>query len=61
MKRAIKVTMVCPIEIDDETDVNDVAEIESRESEAVQDDLFGTEFLDKWESLEVSDIGEWEE
>ena len=61
MKRAIKVTMVCPIEIGDDADVNDREEIESRESEAVQDDLFGTEYLDKWESLEVSDIGEWQE
>ena len=61
MKRAIKVTMVCPIEIGDDADVNDIEEIESRESEAVQDDLFGTEYLDKWESLEVSDIGEWQE
>lgn len=61
MKRAIKVTMVCPIEIGDDADVNDIEEIESRECEAVQDDLFGTEYLDKWESLEVSDIGEWQE
>ena len=61
MKRAIEVTMVCPIEIDDDADVNDIEEIESREIEAVQDDLFGTEYLEKWESLEVSDIGEWQE
>jgi hypothetical protein len=61
MKRAIKVTMICPIEIDDDTDINDIEEIESRESEAVEDDMFCTEYLCKWESLEVSDIGEWQE
>lgn len=53
--------MVCPIEIDNETDVNDIAEIESGEIEAVVDDLFPTEYLCKYESLEVSDIGKWEE
>ena len=61
MKRAIKVTLVCPIEIDDDVDVNDIETLEKEESEAVKDDLFSTDYLDRWESLEVEDIGEWQE
>lgn len=61
MKRAIKITMICPIEIGDDADINDIEDLESRESEAVQDDLFLTDYLEKWDSLEVSDIGAWEE
>lgn len=61
MKRAIKVTLVCPIEIDDDIDINDIEKLESEESDAVQEDLFSTDYISKWESLEVEDICEWEE
>ena len=61
MKRSIKIILVCPIEIDDDLDVNDIDEIETREIDAVEEELFCTEHLNEWESLEVSDICEWEE
>lgn len=57
MKRAIKITMVCPIDIDD-VDVND---LESAELDAVKEELFSTENLYHWDELQVEDICEWED
>ena len=61
MKRAIKLTLICPIEIDDDVDVTNEDALFDAENEAVQDDLFGTEFLHKWCEQDIEDIGEWEE
>lgn len=58
MKRAIKITMVCPIEIDDEVDAND---IENAEMDAIKEDLFSTEYLCQWDELRVEDMCEWED
>ena len=61
MWRAIKVTLVCPIEIEDDVDVNDIKLLKREERDAVKEDLFKTDYLGEWESLEVEDIKEWEE
>lgn len=60
MKRVAKITMICPIEIDDGVDATNETELNDALSEAVGDDLFSTEYLRKWDGLEVEDKGEWE-
>ena len=58
MKRAIKITMVCPIEIDDDVSTND---LEDAEIDAVKDELFCTEHLCHWDELQVENICECED
>jgi len=58
MKRAIKITMVCPVEIDDDVGAND---LESAEMDAVKEELFSTEHLCDWDELQVEDMCEWED
>ena len=60
MKRVAKITIICPIEIDDDVDVTNEAELYEALSEAVGEDLFGTEYLSKWDELSIEDNGEWE-
>ena len=50
MKRVAKITIICPIEIDDDVDVTNESELGDALSEAVGEDLFSTEYLSKWES-----------
>lgn len=57
MKRAIKITMVCPIEIDDV----DADDLENAEMDAVKEELFSAEYLCQWDELQVEDICEWED
>lgn len=61
MKRVAKITMICPIEIDDDVDVTNETELNDALSEAVGEDLFSTEYLCKWDELEIEDKGEWED
>lgn len=62
MERVAKITIICPIEIDDETDVTNESELYDALREAVHGDLFTTEYLDRWDELEIEDMGEvWEE
>lgn len=62
MERVAKITIICPIEIDDETDVTNKTELYDALREAVQEDLFTTEYLDRWDELEIVDMGEvWED
>lgn len=60
MKRAIKITIVCPIDID-EVDANDLEDLESAELDAVKEELFSTEHLCHWDELQVEDMCEWED
>ena len=61
MKRVVKLTIFCPMEIDDDVDVTNEAELDDALSEAVEEDLFSTEYLSKWGELRIEDKGEWEE
>ena len=61
MKRVVKLTIICPMEIDDDVDVTNEAELDDALSEAVEEDLFSTEYLSKWGELRIEDKGEWEE
>ena len=65
MKRAVKVTIICPVEIDDDIDeesmLTEKEQIENAESEVISEDLFTTEYLSEWDELGVEDLGEWEE
>ena len=61
MKRAIKLTLICPIEIDDDVDVTNESELYDAESEAVAEELIGTEHLHDWCEQSIEDIGEWED
>ena len=61
MKRVVKLTIICPMEIDDDVDVTNEAELDEALNEAVGEDLFSTEYLSKWDELEIEDKGEWEE
>lgn len=60
MKRVAKITIICPIEIDDDVDVTNETELNDVLSEAVEEDLFSTEYLSKWGELTIGDRGEWE-
>ena len=62
MERVAKITIICPIEIDDWVDVTNKTELYDALREAVEDDLFTTEYLDRWDELEIVDMGEvWED
>lgn len=61
MKRVVKLTIICPMEIDDDVDVTNEAELDEALNEAVGEDLFSTEYLGKWDELQIEDKGEWEE
>lgn len=62
MERVAKITIICPIEIDDETDVTNESELYDALKEAVHEDLFTTKYLDEWDELEIEDMGEsWED
>lgn len=62
MERVAKITIICPIEIDDEVDLNNKTELYEALKESVHEDLFTTEYLDRWDELEIEDMGEvWEE
>lgn len=61
MKRVVKLTIICPMEIDDDVDVTNDAELDEALNEAVGEDLFSTEYLSKWDELQIEDKGEWEE
>ena len=61
MKRVTKITIICPIEIDDDVDVTNESELGDALSDAVEEDLFSTEYLSKWDELEIEDKGEWED
>ena len=61
MKRVAKITIICPIEIDDDVDTTNETELGDALSEAVGEDLFGTEYLSKWDELSIEDKGEWED
>lgn len=60
MKRVIKITMICPMDIDDNIDISDESELNSALMEAVGDDLFSTDYLSNWDELSIEDMGEWE-
>lgn len=47
MKRVAKITIICDIEIDDETDVTNESELYDALREAVHEDLFSTQYLDE--------------
>lgn len=61
MKRVVKLTIICPIEIDDDVDVTNENELNDALSEEVEGDLFTTGYLSKWDELVIEDKGEWEE
>lgn len=61
MKRAIKLTLICPIEIDDDVDVSDEKALDEAEADAVNLELFTTDNLCNWNELDIEDIGEWED
>ena len=61
MKRVVKLTIICPMEIDDDVDVTNETELYDALNEAVGEDLFSTEYLSKWDELEIEDKGEWED
>ncbi len=61
MKRVTKITIICPIEIDDDVDVTNETELDDALEEAVGEDLFSTEYLSKWDELVIEDKGEWED
>ena len=61
MKRAIRLYLVCPIEIDDDVDITDEEALHDAEVEAVEDELFGTDHLSKWDEQIIEDIGKWED
>lgn len=61
MKRVVKLTIICPMEIDDDVDVTNEAELDEALNEAVGEDLFSTEYLSKWDELQIEDKGKWEE
>ena len=61
MKRVIKVTIICEVDIDDEVDVLNETELNEALDEVVQDDLFCTEYLNNWDTLIIDDIGEGNE
>ncbi len=61
MKRIAKITIICPIEIDDDVDVTNETELNEALSESVEDDIFSTDYLSRWDELAVEDAGEWEE
>ena len=61
MKRVTKITIICPIEIDDDVDVTNESELGDALSDAVEEDLFSTEYLSKWDELGIEDKGEWED
>ena len=58
MERVVKITIICSIEIDDEVDVTKATELYDALKEAVEDDLFSTEYLDRWDELRIEDMGE---
>lgn len=61
MKRAIRLYIVCPIEIDDDVDITDEEALHEAEVEAVGEELFSTEYLCKWDEQIIQDIGKWED
>ena len=61
MKRIAKITIICPIEIDDEVDVTNENELNEALSDAIGEDIFCTEYLSNWDELSFEDVGEWEE
>ena len=61
MKRIAKITIICPIEIDDDVDVTNETELNEALIESVEEDIFSTDYLSRWDELEVEDAGEWEE
>lgn len=58
MEREVKITIICPIEIDD---VTNAEELYNAEVEAINNDLLNTEYLDRWRELSVDDMGECED
>lgn len=61
MEREVKITIICPIEIDDDVvDVTNADELYDAEVEAVNNDLLNTEYLDRWRELRIDDMGESE-
>ena len=61
MKRIAKITIICPIEIDNDVDVTNETELNEALSESVGEDIFSTDYLSRWDELVVEDKGEWEE
>lgn len=61
MKRIAKITIICPIEIDDVVDVTNENELNEALSDAIGEDIFCTEYLSNWDELSFEDVGEWEE
>lgn len=62
MKRVIKVSIICAIEIDDEVDLNNKTKLYEALKESVNEDLFFTEYLSEWDELDIEDMGEvWED
>jgi hypothetical protein len=49
------------IDIDDDVDETNETELGDALSEAVGEDLFSTEYLSKWDELDIEDKGEWED
>ena len=60
MTRVAKITIICPIEIDD-VDVTNETELNDVLSEEVEGDLFTTGHLSRWSELVIEDKGEWED
>ena len=61
MKRIAKITIICPIEIDEDVDVTNETKLNDALGEAVGEDLFSTDYLSKWDELVIEDIGGWKE
>lgn len=62
MERVAKITIICPIEIDDEVDTTKATELYDALKESVYEDLITTQYLDRWDELEIEDMGEvWED
>lgn len=64
MTREAKITIICPVDIDDiddEVDVTNETELYDALKKAVRKDLFTTEYLAHWDKLEIEDMGECED
>lgn len=62
MKRVVKVSIICAIEIEDDVDVTNKNELYNALKESVHEDLFSTQYLDDWDELDIVDMGEvWED